>query len=330
MPSMELNDALPIGNGPLPNDTVVPGVMSGMNGPLMNQGGGSSTTQTPSSATTLPEGNYGGAPPAGVPQAATYVAGQGSATPYTVSPDQTVASQVDKLIAENSPLMQRATADARDQAQARGLMNSTMATTAGEAALYDKAMPIATADAATYDRAATNTATAKNQMEQFNVGARNTAFGANMTQQNSLSQTRMNNESALQIQALQNEGNLKNIMAQGAINQQLQTLNNTNKLQLQTSANASQLYSQALQFMGTISVNPDLSPEQKSAALNNSVQELSDALHVMNVYSGMPDIQSMLKFNVPFDSSGNSNGSTSNQNQPSSGPPGQFPGFNAY
>ena len=81
---------------------------------------------------------------------------------FQVTPDQTVSHQISNIIASGSPLMQQAEANARNLMQQRGLINSSQAITAGQSALYAAATPIATADAATYDKAATNTTTAQN------------------------------------------------------------------------------------------------------------------------------------------------------------------------
>jgi hypothetical protein len=84
-------------------------------------------------------------------------------TKWEVSPNETVRSQLQQIIADDSPLMQQARARAMQTSNARGLLNSSMAATAGESALYDAAMPIATQDAATYARSG-----------EFNAGQANT------------------------------------------------------------------------------------------------------------------------------------------------------------
>lgn len=111
------------------------------------------------------------------------VATQGP-TSWNVSKDQTVAGQLSSLLASDSPLMQQARTRAMQTAQSRGLLNSSMAASAGEAAMYDAAMPIATADAQTYGSAAQFNADAGNvftrdsnafardaAMANFNLGA---------------------------------------------------------------------------------------------------------------------------------------------------------------
>lgn len=84
-------------------------------------------------------------------------------TRWDVQPNETVRSQLQQIIADDSPLMQQARARALQTANTRGLLNSSMAMTAADSAMYDAAMPIATQDAATYARAG-----------EFNAGQANT------------------------------------------------------------------------------------------------------------------------------------------------------------
>lgn len=74
-------------------------------------------------------------------------------TKWEVKPNETVRSQLQQVIADDSPLMQQARTRALQSANSRGLLNSNMAMTAADAAMYDAAMPIATQDASTYARA---------------------------------------------------------------------------------------------------------------------------------------------------------------------------------
>ena len=84
-------------------------------------------------------------------------------TRWDVAPNETVRSQLQQIIADDSPLMQQARARALQTANTRGLLNSSMALTAADSALYDAAMPIAQQDASTYARAG-----------EFNAGQANT------------------------------------------------------------------------------------------------------------------------------------------------------------
>lgn len=98
---------------------------------------------------------------------------------YNVTPDQTVAEQVRKVVGENSPLIQLAESRALQRMNDRGLQNSSLALGEAQKATYDTALPIATADAAAAERAATNTTNAALASRAFKSGAENTASGLN-------------------------------------------------------------------------------------------------------------------------------------------------------
>ncbi len=84
-------------------------------------------------------------------------------TNWEVDPaKQTVGGMVQSVIANDSPLMQQARSRSMQSMNGRGLVNSSMAAGAGESAVYDHALQIATPDAATYANAAQTNAAAKN------------------------------------------------------------------------------------------------------------------------------------------------------------------------
>jgi len=89
-------------------------------------------------------------------------------TDWNVQPNETVRQQLQDLIAEDSPLMQQARARALQTANSRGLLNSSMAMTAADSAMYDAAMPIATQDASTFARAGEFNANTKNTFSRDN------------------------------------------------------------------------------------------------------------------------------------------------------------------
>lgn len=104
------------------------------------------------------------------PQNAGLIAGVQSTGPaYTpVTPSvsrstDTTQGQLDSILSGDSPLMQRARTIAAQQANSRGLLNSSMAAEAGTAAMIDRATPIAASDSAVYDTRARFNADAQNQ-----------------------------------------------------------------------------------------------------------------------------------------------------------------------
>lgn len=73
-------------------------------------------------------------------------------TDNVVGSNSLVSNQLNSLIAQDSPYIQMARTRAAQVANERGLVNSSMAAGAGEAAAIDRAMPIAQQDADTYGK----------------------------------------------------------------------------------------------------------------------------------------------------------------------------------
>lgn len=71
-----------------------------------------------------------------------------------VTPEQTVAGQLDSILNTASPLWDYASGQGAQYANSRGLQNSDIGAQAGQQALFEQAVPIATADAATFARRA--------------------------------------------------------------------------------------------------------------------------------------------------------------------------------
>jgi hypothetical protein len=80
-------------------------------------------------------------------------------TPRATSqaPGDTVASHLQGLLSSDSPYIKSARSSAQQQANQRGLLNSTMAATAGEKAAIESALPIATQDAGYFQQRGLNT-----------------------------------------------------------------------------------------------------------------------------------------------------------------------------
>lgn len=183
-----------LGGIPAPNDTGTFPSAPGSTGilgqaqtsPVAAPPGGWETTQNPYMPPT-PQ------PVAATPTATTYQAAQlGNPSQWNIDAQQTAAGQLDQLLRNDSPFIQQARARAMQAANGRGLLNSSLAATAGESAAYDAALPLAQADAATYAKAASyNTdmgnqfavqnAGFQNQAGQFNAGAQNTLTGQKLS-----------------------------------------------------------------------------------------------------------------------------------------------------
>lgn len=102
---------------------------------------------------------------------------QATAQQWTPDKQATVAGQFTDLTAKGSPLMDMAETGALQRANARGLLNSSIAVGEGQKAAFGAALPIAQQDAQTFARAGEFNAGQANQVSQFNAGQANQATG---------------------------------------------------------------------------------------------------------------------------------------------------------
>lgn len=153
--------------------------------PVQASAGQASTTTT-TATTTGPaaQADATGYQGQGYDAAQTGPAAQATATTREVQANETIQGQLQGIIDSNSPLITRARARAKDEANARGLVNSTMAVQAGEAAAYDVALPIAQFDAGVYGQAARDNQSALTQVSMFNTGEKNKSEQFNVGETN--------------------------------------------------------------------------------------------------------------------------------------------------
>lgn len=198
------------------------------------------------------------------------------ASKRTVDPEkETVAGQLNTVLASGSPVLERARTDARQAANARGLINTSMAVGAGEDAAIRSALPIATADANTYSTAARENTAAENTALSTNAGAANTAAITNANSANTVALQGLRGNQAVELANI--EANYKNL--------------------IQTSAAGGKLYSDAVQAITTILANPDTSAEQKQMAVQKVTEMLKSGLDFTGSV-GNVDLSGLLTFNT--------------------------------
>jgi len=112
-------------------------------------------------------------------------------TTRQVSANETVSGQMDKILASNSPLLQRAKTRAAQAANSRGLLNSSMGVQAGEEAVLTTAMPMAQQDAATFNKQGLTNQGAQNQ---FATAANKYGTDTAMNQQQFGNQFQLSNQ----------------------------------------------------------------------------------------------------------------------------------------
>ena len=126
------------------------------------------------------------------------VAGSYDATQRSISaPEDTVQGQITGLLDKDSRYIQRAKVAGTTYAASRGLLNTSIAAGATEAAAIDAALPIAQQDADTYFRQGLE-----------NQSASNTALSTNAQLLNQINLANAQNEATLKGQALTTSGTL--------------------------------------------------------------------------------------------------------------------------
>lgn len=129
-------------------------------------------------------------------------------TPEKASLDKTtdtVQGQIKTIIDDNSPLMQQAVTRSKAAANQKGLVNSSMAVTAGQSALYDAALPIASQDAATYNQNKQFNANAGNEAMQFTAAGQNQAESQVLSGQQNIQQIQSQTDSQSRLMSEKSE-----------------------------------------------------------------------------------------------------------------------------
>lgn len=194
----------------------------------------------------------------------TGTASSGTATDWTVDPNSTVEGRMTGLLSQNSDYMKLAQTGAKQQANASGLLNSSMAAGAGQVAAIQSAMPIAQQDASTYANAGQFNAQNRTQNSQFNAN-----LGQDMTKTNL----------GYQNQAGQwNAGNLTDVSkfnaGQTTQNNQFNASNQNQTSQFNADA-AKQTYMQSAQFQQDKAMFGEQSALQKYMQSNEFAQQIN-------------------------------------------------------
>jgi hypothetical protein len=236
------------------------------------------------------------------PKAASYDATLGAVNPATDS----VSGQMDTLLSKDNPYIERARAKAAEVANSRGLLNSSMAAGAGEAAAIDAALPIASQDAGTYSQQRLANQGASNTAGQFNAGAQNQfglqAAGGEIASRSAEQQARLQTG----LIGTQTEAASRLAAQQGEIQMNLQSLRGDQatavaqieanyKQLMQTSASASTMFADVSKTIGAIMNDVNTTAEQKQAAVNNQIALLNASLAVLGGVNNL-DLGSLLDF----------------------------------
>lgn len=144
-----------------------------------------------------------------------------------------VSGQLDKILSKDSPLVTRARAGAAQVANSRGLLNSTMAASAGEAAAIDTALPIAQQDASMFTQQRLANQQAGNTASQFGADAANKFAQQKLAGEQESSLMSQKAEIDRQMQSADAATREKLLTQQGALDRQLQELRGQQETGLQ-------------------------------------------------------------------------------------------------
>ena len=191
---------------------------------------------------------------------------------WNVDDKQLVQNQVNDIIKQDSPLMQQAAGQAKQAANARGLLNSSIAIGSAQDAVIRNALPMAQQNAQTYAQSA-----------QFNAdaGNRNQMFNADVANQSSQFNTQANNQFA--IAQREDETRREMFNAEQVNRERAQILDNQAQLErlgLQINSNqqniptsfAANISNTTMMGVNAILADGNLSADAKRGAIDNLVK----------------------------------------------------------
>jgi hypothetical protein len=174
----------------------------------------------------------------------------------------TAQGQLSGILNKGGPLMQQAATQGAQLAASKGLLNSSMGVQAAQAAVMDRAIPLAQSDAS-----------AMNQGNQFNTSAQN-----QFALQNNQTTNAMNQWNAGQ----QNESTLKALDVNSR--EALAGIEAEYKTTMQTSSSAESMYNQVLKNISDIQGNKDIG--DKGAAITSQLAWLRSGMSMLQNLSG--------------------------------------------
>jgi len=199
-----------------------------------------------------------------------------SYTPEKIALDpasQTVEGRITNLLKKDSPLLTDARTRAAQVANARGLINSSMAVGEGEKAVIQTAFPIASQDANAALTVAGRNQEAANQAGQFGAGAENV-----------MRQQELSGEQAMEQQELR-----------GAQSKELAQIEAQFKQIMQTNDSAARFFSQISASIGDILKEPNIGIDQKNQLVQKQIDLLKAGLAVIGGIENL-DLVGLLNF----------------------------------
>ncbi len=198
--------------------------------------------------------------------------------------NETVQGQLKGLMDSESPFIQQAQTQAKQESNARGLINSSMAVTAGQDAAYRAALPVANADAQTYKSAGDINFGAQNQAGQARL---NTALQEGSQARLAAHQSTL--DEGRQARLANNQYNIESLLQQlkGAQAKELSQLDANYKVAMQSSDSAARLFTQSSSDIAKILADPNIPAENKQSQVDKQIQILQSGLAIIGGIGNM-------------------------------------------
>jgi uncharacterized protein YdaT len=222
----------------------------------------------------------------------------GGYTPWNVTAPQTVEQRINSIVNGGSPIIDSARSRARDAMNARGLSNSSLGVTAEESAAYDAALPIAQQDAATFAKAAGYNSDIQNQMSMqgrqlhsaektAQLSADTTLATANLSAETQKAVAQLDAKSRGEIAQLNADTQRYTANLDAATRAQIQSMQDSNQLVLQTNSTAASAFNQSVAAISTVQNNDKMDADTKTRAIASIYHDLQTNLGVIGSVAGM-------------------------------------------
>lgn len=219
-----------------------------------------------------------------------------NSTQGQVDSNSTSIGQVNNILSKDSPFLKRAKTRAMQAANSRGLINSSIAAGAGEAAAIDASKDFAMHDASVYERQANKNQDFSQRTDEFNVTQSNDANQRNADRDNRANEFNSTLESGVNQRNADratdvSKSNINSGLDKAKIIQQevlarldnenanvLATLNKQYERIIYNDKNSSEAYQNAIQGISNVLANKDMTPEQQEEAAKTITTMLSKFL----------------------------------------------------
>lgn len=200
--------------------------------------------------------------------------------------DETVRGQLNSLLQSDSPFIANARQRAAETANARGLLNSSIAAGAGERAAIEAALPIAQQDAKGFqDQALQN----QQNRQQAQVNAQQASLqGILANQSNKLQDVFAQADNRRRMQVMEFEASIREHLA--GVDQrfavELETLSKEYDVLNRMTEKSGDLYADTLKSLAHVLENDRLTSDQQGAAVDTMLNQLESGLRFINGLTG--------------------------------------------